>query len=32
VPEVGMIDFDEDAAKVEQGDVTYFGAKWQINF
>ncbi len=27
-PEVGIIDYDEDA----QGETTYFGAKWQINF
>jgi hypothetical protein len=31
-PEVGMIDFKEDFDKAEQGDFTYFGAKWQINF
>jgi hypothetical protein len=31
-PEIGMMDFDEDYEKAEQGDVTYFGAKWQINF
>jgi len=28
VPEIGMIDNDEDG----QTEVTYFGAKWQINF
>jgi hypothetical protein len=32
VPEVGKMDFDENAAKVKEGDVTYFGAKFQINF
>jgi hypothetical protein len=32
VPEVGMIDFDTDPENNEQGEVTYFGAKWQINF
>jgi hypothetical protein len=31
-PEFGVIDFKDDPAKAEQGDVTYFGAKWQINF
>jgi len=28
VPEIGMVDFDEDG----QDELTYFGAKWQINF
>ncbi len=28
VPEIGLIDFDEDGQK----EITYFGAKWQINF
>ena len=28
VPEVGLIDFDEDGQK----EITYVGAKWQINF
>ncbi|MCG8635674.1 MAG: porin [Desulfobacterales bacterium] len=28
IPEVGKVDYREDA----QGDKTYFGAKWQINF
>ncbi|MEA3358840.1 MAG: hypothetical protein U9R17_05465 [Thermodesulfobacteriota bacterium] len=32
VPEVGKIDYKEDAAGNDQGDTTYFGAKWQINF
>jgi hypothetical protein len=32
IPEVGKQDFDENAAKVKEGDVTYFGAKFQINF
>jgi hypothetical protein len=31
-PEVGMIDFKDDPAGAEQGELTYFGAKWQINF
>ena len=28
VPEVGMVDYQEDG----QDEITYFGAKWQINF
>lgn len=28
VPEVGMVDYQED----DQDEITYFGAKWQINF
>ena len=28
IPEVGVIDYDETG----QGQTTYFGAKWQINF
>jgi len=32
VPEIGKIDQKEDAAGNDQGDTTYFGAKWQINF
>jgi hypothetical protein len=32
VPEVGKIDMDKDFTGVKEGDVTYFGAKWQINF
>ena len=28
VPEVGMVDYDDNA----QDEITYFGAKWQINF
>ncbi|MBN1226795.1 MAG: hypothetical protein JXA79_07370 [Deltaproteobacteria bacterium] len=31
-PEIGKIDYKEDAAGNDQGDTTYFGAKWQINF
>ncbi len=30
VPEFGIIDRDSDVA--DEGDLTYFGAKWQINF
>jgi len=33
VPEIGMVDRKESAtAGAEQGDITYFGLKWQINF
>ena len=32
VPEIGKIDNEKDAANVKEGDITYFGAKWQINF
>ena len=31
-PEIGKIDYQDDAAGNEQGDTTYYGAKWQINF
>jgi len=32
IPEVGKYDYDKDGAGNKEGDVTYFGAKWQINF
>jgi len=32
IPEVGKYDFDENAAKAKEGNLTYFGAKFQINF
>jgi len=32
VPEVGFYDFDVNGADVDAGDMTYFGAKWQMNF
>ncbi|MDY6791473.1 MAG: porin [Thermodesulfobacteriota bacterium] len=32
VPEVGKIDRDKDENNADEGDITYFGAKWQINF
>ena len=32
VPEVGVVDYGDSSAEVDQGDQTYFGAKWQINF
>jgi hypothetical protein len=36
VPEIGRFDYgDNEVAgvpSVDQGDVMYYGAKWQINF
>jgi len=32
VPEIGMVDFGQDNTGTEEGTVTYFGAKWQMNF
>jgi hypothetical protein len=35
VPEVGMFDYgdnDSGAGSTDRGNVTYYGAKWQINF
>jgi hypothetical protein len=32
VPEVGMMDFMDDAAGDKEGSMTYFGAKWEIRF
>lgn len=35
VPEIGKLDHGDKqwgGAKTKQGDVTYYGAKWQINF
>lgn len=32
VPEIGFIDYADDCFGNDEGDVTYFGAKWQINF
>lgn len=32
VPEVGVRDYKDNAAGADQGDMTYFGAKWQMNF
>ncbi|MBT4027163.1 hypothetical protein [Desulfobacula sp.] len=31
-PEIGKLDQGQDNTGAEQGDTTYFGAKWQINF
>jgi hypothetical protein len=31
-PEIGKYDYEEDCSGNDQGDSTYFGAKWQINF
>jgi hypothetical protein len=32
VPEIGVVDYLDNAAGNDEGDLTYFGAKWQINF
>jgi hypothetical protein len=32
VPEIGKLDFKDSAAGADQGEITYYGAKWQINF
>ena len=32
VPEIGHYDLADNFAGVDQGDVTYYGLKWQINF
>jgi hypothetical protein len=32
VPEVGVVDWADDALGNDEGSMTYFGAKWQINF
>jgi len=32
VPEIGKVDYKDSAAGADQGDLTYYGAKWQINF
>jgi len=32
VPEVGFIDRKDNAQGNDQGDLTYYGLKWQINF
>ena len=32
VPEIGGYDYGDDAAGAEEGGMTYFGAKWQMNF
>ena len=32
VPEIGKVDYKDNAAKVDEGDTVYYGAKWQINF
>lgn len=31
-PEIGVVDYTIDDAAWAQDDITYFGAKWQINF
>ena len=32
IPEIGVVDNEDSAANADEGDTTYFGAKWQINF
>ena len=32
VPEIGMVDYGQNNKGVEEGSMTYFGAKWQMNF
>jgi len=32
VPEIGRYNYKDDGTGEDQGDETYFGAKWQINF
>lgn len=32
VPEIGVRDYMDSAAGADQGKLTYFGAKWQMNF
>ncbi|MDL1967491.1 MAG: hypothetical protein LWW97_02820 [Deltaproteobacteria bacterium] len=32
VPEIGRYDYKDDGTGADQGDETYFGAKWQIAF
>jgi hypothetical protein len=32
VPEIGKIDYMKDSSGDKQGDTTYYGLKWQINF
>ena len=32
VPEIGFIDYKDSASGSDQGDLTYAGLKWQINF
>jgi hypothetical protein len=32
IPEIGVVDLGDDSAGTEEGEITYYGAKWQINF
>ena len=32
VPEIGVVDYMDSNAGTAQGDTTYFGMKWQVNF
>ena len=31
-PEIGVIDYMKDASGAKEGQATYFGAKWQLDF
>jgi hypothetical protein len=32
VPEIGVVDYGKDSYDNDQGKLTYYGLKWQINF
>lgn len=32
VPEIGVVDYKDNAAGVDETEVLYYGVKWQINF
>jgi hypothetical protein len=32
VPEIGVVDYNDDSYGNDQGKLTYYGLKWQINF
>jgi hypothetical protein len=32
VPEIGKVDYKKDSLGDKEGDITYYGLKWQINF
>jgi hypothetical protein len=32
VPEIGVVDYGDDRKGVDEGKLTYYGLKWQINF
>ncbi len=31
-PEIGIFDYQDDGTSNDEGDVTYFGTQWKINF